>query len=128
MKYALTIILLYSFCIVQAQVPVDLKKFSSKNGAKIQVMDNKIFVSWPVNKTQQGRLVLDLKTNQPLFSSIGLMKGTVVKEICKNLDPVFVVTVGKRDLVSQNGWNIFFDKVPSKPFQSHRVRKIWLIG
>ncbi|MET0300073.1 MAG: hypothetical protein ABW036_09940, partial [Flavitalea sp.] len=33
----------------------------------------------------------------------------------------FVLTIGKRDLVSQNGWNIFFDRVPTKPFRSHKV-------
>lgn len=33
-----------------------------------------------------------------------------MKEIGVNPDPVFLLTVGMRDLVSQNGWNIFFDK------------------
>src|SRR5215203_1576908 len=119
MKYVFTIIISVCFSIIHAQVKVDLKNYTKKNGAEVRVNKNKIFVSWPVSKNQKGYLELDLSNQQPLFTSIGLTAGGMVKEISKNLDPVFLLTVGKRDLVSQNGWNIFFDKVPLKPHQSH---------
>ena len=63
-------------------------------------------------------LRLDLSKDKPLFKSI---PGTSTKVIAKNIDPAFILTIGKRDLVSQNGWNIFFDKVPLKPHQSYIV-------
>ena len=121
MKYVLTVIFLAGINILLAQVAVDLKNYTNKNGAQVKVNKNKIFVSWPAGKNQKGHLELDLSNQQPLFTSIGLIKGGAVKQVAKNLDPVFVLTVGKRDLVSQNGWNIFFDKVPLKPHQSHVV-------
>src|SRR6187402_1557194 len=121
MKYVLTVIFLACFHILFAQVAVDLKNYTNKNGAQVKVNKNKIFVSWPAGKNQKGHLELDLSNQQPLFTSIGLIKGGAVKQVAKNLDPVFVLTVGKRDLVSQNGWNIFFDKVPLKPHQSYPI-------
>jgi hypothetical protein len=50
-----------------------------------------------------------------------LQEGSRIHQIASGLDPVFILTVGKRDLVSQNGWNIFFDKVPNKPFKSYNI-------
>jgi hypothetical protein len=72
-------------------------------------------ITWPAGDSQQGKVVLDLSPSQPLFKSISL-GGKVITE---NVDPAFVMTVGRRDLQSQNGWNIFFDKVPNKPHQTY---------
>lgn len=74
-------------------------------------------ISWPAGNGQQGKVTLDLSPQKPLFKSIVLGQ----QQITTNVDPAFVMTVGKRDLLSQNGWNIFFDKVPEKPFQSYPV-------
>ena len=121
MKYFLATYLLFNLAAVEAQVPVSLKNFSNKNGAKVQVKNNKIFVSWPVSKEEKGQIILNLEKDKPLFNSIGLTQNKVLKEIINNVDPLFLLTVGKRDLVSQNGWNIFFDKVPLKPHKSYVV-------
>lgn len=72
-------------------------------------------VNWPAGNAQQGEVIFDLNKNKPLFKSISLDS----QQITGNIDPAFVMTVGQRDLVSQNGWNIFFDKVPDKPHQSY---------
>lgn len=121
MKKLLLIVLLFNIQDLSAQIQTNLENFNKKNGATVKVSSNLIDVSWPVNKKEKGRLIVDLNNEKPLISSIGLTSGTTQKEISKNIDPVFLLTVGKRDLVSQNGWNIFFDKVPLKPHETYRV-------
>lgn len=107
-----------------AQVAVDLKSFSSKNGASAAVRGNNLLVSWPAGGGERAQIVLSLEKEKPLFAGIGIGSGGTYKEIAAGLDPAFIVTVGKRDLVSQNGWNIFFDKVPLKPYQSYTAQFI----
>jgi hypothetical protein len=114
------LLLIYSLSI-HAQVKVDLKNFSTKNGARVTVSDQLLQVQWPAGSEQNGKIILNLENNKPLFNSIGLVYGGSTREVVKNIDPVFLLTIGKRDLVSQNGWNIFFDKVPLKPHHTDRV-------
>jgi len=121
MRNLITLLLLIGTVTIRAQVKLDLKNFSTKNGAKAAVHDQLLRVQWPVAKGEIGQIILNLENNKPLFNSIGLVQAGTTKEIVKNVDPVFLLTIGKRDLVSQNGWNIFFDKVPLKPHQSFKV-------
>lgn len=79
--------------------------------------DRLLEVTWPAGPSQTGKAVLDFTPGKPLFREISLNG----KRIVSGADPVFVMTVGRRDLLSQNGWNIFFDKVPNRPFEMHRV-------
>jgi hypothetical protein len=87
-----------------------------------QLTNKLLTVGWPAGRGGSGRMIIDLREGRPLFKSIGLIRGGMVREIVREADPVFLLSVGKRDLVSQNGWNIFFDKVPLKPHASFRVR------
>lgn len=121
MRSLIAILLLLSHCTLFAQIKTSLKNFSNKNGTSAVVKGNVLSVSWPAGKNKTGRLVVDLSAQQPLFKSLQLQEGNRNHTIASGLDPVFLLTVGKRDLVSQNGWNIFFDKVPSKPFTSNRI-------
>ena len=121
MKYAFLLLVLFSSFYATAQIAVDLSAYNKKNGATASVKNNVLNISWFVNKTDKGRLLLNLNNAQPLFQSIEMSSKGSFKQIAKDLDPSFVLTIGKRDLISQNGWNIFFDKVPLKPFDSYLV-------
>lgn len=121
MRFLIAILLLISHCTLFAQIKTSLKNFSNKNGASAIVKGNTLSVSWPAGKSKTGRLIIDLSSQQPLFKSLELHEGSSNHVVASGLDPVFLLTVGKRDLVSQNGWNIFFDKVPNKPFTSSRI-------
>ncbi len=114
------------FCCVQvgAQVTVNTKGFNKSNGALVSRVGNRLRVDWPAGNHEKGQVVIDLENGHPLLSSIGMVKSAQVRQIIKNADPAFLLTVGKRDLISQNGWNIFFDKVPLKPHQSYAVALI----
>lgn len=121
MRYSIVFLLIISYGALQAQVKVDLKDFSKKNGASAIIKEDVLSVSWPAGKNKTGKLAFDLSAQQPIFKSIELQEGNMNHQIASSLDPVFILTVGRRDLVSQNGWNIFFDKVPNKPFRSYNI-------
>lgn len=120
---SLIILMLVHANTAQAQnITIDRKNFNPKSGVSVKAdADNKVSVTWPAGINTNGRMVLNLKDGEPLFSSIQLSKAGIYQQVIQNVDPQFILTEGKRDLISQNGWNIFFDKVPSKPHQSYKV-------
>lgn len=109
-----------------AQMPVDLSGYQKTSGTLISKNGNALSVTWPAKAGQQGKLILNLETGKPLFSHVQLSKQGRFYELATNLDPAFVLTVGKRDLISQNGWNIFFDKtnkLPSKAYAAELSKR-----
>ncbi len=118
MKYILAIVFIHLILMGKAQTYSDLSAYSNASEAKISINNNVLTATWPTGKNESGKLVLDLSKGKPLFKSVQLGN----KEIASSLDPAFIITIGKRDLVSQNGWNIFFDKVPLKPHESYVVQ------
>ncbi|MDQ3846839.1 MAG: hypothetical protein M3342_22925, partial [Bacteroidota bacterium] len=118
-KKSILFLLIITSLFTRGQIPVDLSRFDKTSAAKASVQNNSLSISWPTGKTEQGKMIINLENEKPLFSSIQLSKKGVFQEIAANLDPVFLLTIGKRDLVSQNGWNIFFDttnRAPHKTF------------
>lgn len=83
--------------------------------------EKQVSYTWRSGNNQVASFQLNLESGKPLFSFFELLENGKSTRIVENLDPVFLLTVGKRDLISQNGWNIFFDKVPGKPHQSYRI-------
>lgn len=118
--FLLSICILYSFTSA-AQLTIKTDKFNKKNGAKLQVHQNELLVQWPAGEKEGARLAINLDNEQPLFKSIQIGDPTGWAELASQLDPAFWLTISKRDLVSQNGWNIFFDKVHLKTHTSHKV-------
>ena len=107
--------------VAHAQVPVDLSKFTKSGPTTVSQQGNDLVVTWPASGKEKGRLVINLAADKPLFSHIQLSKVGKFSEIATDLNPAFVLTVGKRDLISQNGWNIFFDKTNRLPHKAYAV-------
>ncbi|MET7254533.1 hypothetical protein [Dyadobacter fermentans] len=107
---------------LHAQIPVDLKSFDKKSGVQATVSDAMLNIEWPAGNAETGKVSIDLNKTNALIGSLGI--GTKEKQytIARNLDPAIILTVGKRDLVSQNGWNIFFDKTAYLKYQSYAVK------
>lgn len=105
-----------------AQIPIDVSGYSNKSGTKVISKNNSLSVSWPVGDKENGRLNINLEKGKPLFESIDLIGDGKINNIVRNSDPAFILTVGKRDLISQNGWNIFFDMTAYKPHKSYVVK------
>ncbi|WP_237587083.1 CehA/McbA family metallohydrolase domain-containing protein [Pontibacter russatus] len=104
-----------------AQVPVDLKSFDKKSGVTATVKDNLLSVAWPTGEEETGRVTFDLEKDKPLFQRIQLNEGGTFKDVATNLDPAFILTVGKRDLTKESGWNIFFDRTAYLPYKAYNV-------
>lgn len=115
--FSLLLVCLISAIICDGQNNVDFKSYSKNSGTKVSSVNNLLTATWPTGKNDFAKLVLDLSKDKPLFKSIQLKN----IEVAADIDPVFILTIGKRDLVSQNGWNIFFDKVPQKPYASYKI-------
>jgi len=105
-----------------AQVPVDLKGFDKKSNVQVDVKENLLTIGWPTGTTENGKISIDLRNEKALLSTIQLMQNNVSHTVAKDLDPAFIINVGKRDLVSQNGWNIFFDKTAYLPYETYTVK------
>jgi hypothetical protein len=116
MKY--TIVCLALFAVHFATAQVDLSAYNQKSGTTVSAKNDQLHVTWPAGNNENAKLVLNLAGSGPLFQSMQLSG----KEIASDLDPAFILTVGKRDLVSQNGWNIFFDKTAWLPYTSYVVQ------
>jgi len=121
LRTCLPVILFFYTVLLHAQVPVNISALNKKTGVTVASHGNGFTVDWPAGNNEKGQLVFDLNNDKPLFSSIRLIKGGHASELVKQADPAFLLTIGKRDLVSQNGWNIFFDKVPLKPHQTYHI-------
>ncbi|MEZ0483726.1 hypothetical protein [Fibrella aquatica] len=104
-----------------SQVRVDLSKFTKKSPTTVIQQGSEVILSWPTTGTEKGRLVVNLEPDKPLFSHIQLSNKGRFVDIATDMDPAFVLTVGKRDLISQNGWNIFFDKTNRLPSKAYAV-------
>lgn len=119
MKKTLFFLAFLSFIVARAQVPVDLSGYKEKTKASLK--DALLSITWPAGQTENGKIILNLENEKPLFKSIQLTRQGTYKEIAAELDPAFILTVGKRDLVSQNGWNIFFDTTNRAPHKTFNV-------
>lgn len=115
------IILLLTFS-SKAQTSIDLTAYK-KNGAKVSSYQKEITLSWPAGKGTFAKMILDLDASKPLFKSIQLKKQKSFVEIAAGLNPVFILRVGKRSLSpSSGGWDVFFDRVPTKPYQTYALK------
>jgi hypothetical protein len=110
MRYLLLLIFFTSGFEPYAQVSVDLKGYDKKSGVQVLIQDHLLHIEWPAGGADVGRVSVDLRKGQPLLAALQVGAKGKYKTIANNLDPSVILTVGKRDLVSQNGWNIFFDK------------------
>ena len=120
-KFILTYLFLFALHVSAQESKVDLSGFK-KNGSQVRINQKIITITWPAGNNQTGKMLIDLAKDQALFKSVQLARGKTFKEIGSDLDPAFVLTIGKRSLSpSSGGWDVFFDRVPKKPFQSYPV-------
>jgi hypothetical protein len=99
----------------QAQLKLNTEQFNQKGEATITHQSQGVEITWPAGDQKFGKVQFDLSSSHPLFKRIALGTKAAPLTVSEDLDAVFLLSVGKRDLMSQNGWNIFFDKVPLRP-------------
>lgn len=90
---------------LQDPVAVDLVRYDSKCGVKIERREHALRVEWPAGAGAVRAAAFSLDPAKPLFASLEVDG----REIARDVRPVFIVTTGKR--VSRPGERyIFFDK------------------
>lgn len=119
MKQLVVLILLFPYYFLSAQIPVSMGDNMRENKAEVEQKGNELDITWPVANNEFAKLILDLEKDKPLISTIAMGSNGDYKVISSNIDPVFFITVGKRTLKPETGWDIFFDKVPTRPFRSY---------
>ncbi|HZJ20093.1 MAG TPA: hypothetical protein VFD35_07035 [Pricia sp.] len=119
MKGILPLLVLLPAFFLKAQIPVSLPENPTENNTKITLGENEIALAWPLENSEQCRLRLNLEKGKPLFGSIEMGRDGNFKTISAAMDPVFMLNVGSRTLKPENGWTIFFDKVPTRPYKSY---------
>ncbi|TLP71855.1 hypothetical protein [Maribacter sp. ACAM166] len=119
MKIVLCIPLLLFCLLAQAQIPVMLPDNIGVNDTEVKIIENKLELIWPIENLEQCQLVLNLEKDKPLFRTIAIGRKGNFKTISTNVEPVFLLNVGSRTLTPENGWTIFFDKVPTRSYTSH---------
>lgn len=107
---------------LQAQNQVDLTMFNKNRGTRVAIKGQLVELTWPAGKSEKARITLNLENGQPLFSKFDLTKKGAFTTIVSQIDPAFILTVGKRTLdPASGGWDVFFDKVPQRPYHSQVV-------
>ncbi|RZJ88810.1 MAG: hypothetical protein EOO20_12610, partial [Chryseobacterium sp.] len=120
-KIILTYVFFFALHASAQESKIELSGFK-KNGSEVSVDKKVITLTWPAGHNLTGKMLIDLQKDHPMFKSVLLGKNKVFKEIGSDLDPAFVLTIGKRSLSpSSGGWDVFFDRVPKKPFHSYPV-------
>ncbi len=111
----------FSIARLRAQPKVDTSAFNPTSGATITQHAQVMEITWPTGNALYGRVEVDMADTQPVLKRISLGTKSKYHTISEDLDPSFLLSIGKRDLLSQNGWNIFFDKVPARPHATYPI-------
>ena len=119
--FILIVIFSATIALSQAQSKLDTRQFNLKGEATITRQKDLVEITWPAGEAKFGKVQFDLSPSNPLFKRIAISTKAEPVIVSEDLDAAFLLTIGKRDLLSQNGWNIFFDKVPQRPFQTFPV-------
>src|ERR1043165_8501319 len=123
------VLLLLAACAEAQGADVDLKGYSSSCGVEIRHEGDQLRIVWPMAEGESGRLTLDLRPGQPLIESLTIATGADATPVAllRNVEPVTWLTVARRVRPPGHArelgvWDVFFDKVPSRPYHIHRSR------
>ena len=117
-------------------IPVDMSEYNSTSLVRARLSEEVLTLRWNLGapadgatamhrsargKDEHGVLELNLIPGKPLIRTLGIApsQDAVVSAILRDVDPVTILTIGKRDLKRRRGWTIFFDKVHKKPHTTH---------
>ena len=120
MKYTLRLIALLVVTFAQAQIPVTLPTNPTENETNVELNQDMLSLRWKTNIVDEScQLNLNLNPGKPLIANMGIIKNGTYNAIVSEVQPEFILNVGKRDLTPEKGWTIFFDKVPTRPYTQH---------
>ena len=120
--FALT---LASFSTVILAADITQQGFMANGDFDLTTRDDGLVLQW---NAPEGRAYIDLQfiprrgnsAAAPLIRELGINGESIIEEV----DPNYLFWIGDRDLELMDGWEIFFDRVPTRPYS---VEKGYLI-
>ena len=106
-------------------IDINQQGFNPDAGFTLASSEEEFRLSWKVNESE-AFIEFQFIPRQgntpaaPLIKTLGLDNTTIME----GLDPNYLFWVGDRDLELRGGWEIFFDRVPTRPYS---VEKGYLI-
>lgn len=98
------------------------KLHAADSGVLLEQSKTQLQVTWPLSVTERGIAIFNLESTKPLIESLGIAtQGQTATVVVKALNPVTLLTVGSRDSKNPQGWGAFFDKVPTRPYETFLV-------
>src|SRR5437867_9005800 len=81
-----------------ADVSVDLSAYTPTSGVDVKRQEDRLVIGWPMGEKEFGRLVLDLRPEQPLIEILGIAGGAAeaAKPLLRGMEPLAFLTVGTR--------------------------------
>ena len=109
--------LLLLFCSSAYAADINRQNFNESGGFELSTRDDGLQISWDA---PEGRAFMDLQfiprsgnnAAAPLIREIGINGVPALQGV----DPNYLFWVGERDLQLRDGWMIFFDRVPTRPY------------
>jgi hypothetical protein len=120
-RYYFFLFLLFTASAAFSQTRLNRSDFASEGGATVVEKDSQVTITWPSGEGMVGVIELNRTPGASLFSSIQLRDSNGSHEIAREVDPLFLLTVGQRDLSKEHGWDIFFDRTAYNPSEAFRV-------
>ncbi|NKB32507.1 MAG: hypothetical protein GKR91_05355 [Pseudomonadales bacterium] len=120
------------YCLTALSIPsiilaaeISQQDFSANDGFDLSTREDGLILEWDA---PEGRAYIDLQfiprqgnnAAAPLIRALGVNENNVIEGV----DPNYLFWVGERDLELRDGWEIFFDRVPTRPYS---VEKGYLI-
>ena len=96
---------------------INQKSFNTGDGFTLTASEETIRLGWEIAKDKafiEFQFIPRQGNNPaaPLIKSLGINQATIME----NLNPNYLFWVGDRDLQLRSGWEIFFDRVPTRPY------------
>ena len=91
--------------------------FSANDGFDLTTRDDGLVLQW---NAPEGRAYIDLQfiprrgnsAAAPIIRELGINGKAIIEEV----NPNYLFWIGDRDLELRDGWEIFFDRVPTRPY------------
>jgi len=91
--------------------------FSANDGFDLTTRDDGLVLQW---NAPEGRAYIDLQfiprrgnsAAAPIIRELGINGKAIIEEV----NPNYLFWIGERDMELRDGWEIFFDRVPTRPY------------
>ncbi|WP_230981272.1 CehA/McbA family metallohydrolase domain-containing protein [Echinicola salinicaeni] len=120
-KISIFFILLFQAFFAFGQVRVDLSEFNANSGATVTQSKQLLEITWPLENGNSAGISFNLDGRSELIDQLQIAKDGEVYQVAEQLSPLFILTVGERDLSKGSGWNIFFDRTAYKPYDTYKA-------